>query len=110
MQVYRWRGRRYHQCNEDVALMRTIPGMVIINPSDDVEARAAVRAAMYDGPVYLRFGRLPVPVIHRPGLYLRLEKESSCQKGGCYPGRDRADACKGIGYNKIWRWDSCRCN
>lgn len=54
-----------HQCNEDVALMRTVPGMVIINPADDVEARAAVRAAaMYDGPVYLRFGRLPVPVIH----------------------------------------------
>ena len=54
-----------HQCNEDIALMRTIPGMVIINPSDDVEARAAVRAA-YDhvGPVYMRFGRLAVPVIN----------------------------------------------
>lgn len=54
-----------HQCNEDIALMRTIPGMVIINPSDDVEARAAVRAAYHhDGPVYLRFGRLAVPVIN----------------------------------------------
>ena len=54
-----------HQCNEDIALMRTIPGMVILNPSDDVEARAAVRAA-YDhvGPVYMRFGRLAVPVIN----------------------------------------------
>ncbi len=56
-----------HQCCEDLALMRTIPGMVVLNPSDDVEARAAVRAA-YDhkGPVYLRFGRLAVPVIHDP--------------------------------------------
>ena len=54
-----------HQCNEDIALMRTIPGMTIINPSDDVEARAAVRAAYeYEGPVYLRFGRLAVPVIN----------------------------------------------
>lgn len=54
-----------HQCNEDIALMRTIPGMTIINPADDVEARAAVHAAYeMDGPVYLRFGRLPVPVIN----------------------------------------------
>ena len=54
-----------HQCNEDIALMRTIPGMVIINPADAVEARAAVRAALeYVGPVYLRFGRLAVPVIY----------------------------------------------
>ena len=54
-----------HQCNEDIALMRSIPGMVIINPSDDVEARAAVRAAYHhEGPVYLRFGRLAVPVIN----------------------------------------------
>ena len=51
-----------HQCNEDIALMRTIPGMVVINPSDDVEARAAVKAAYkHEGPVYLRFGRLAVP-------------------------------------------------
>ena len=54
-----------HQCNEDIALMRTIPGMVVINPSDDVEAKAAVKAAYeYEGPVYLRFGRLAVPVIN----------------------------------------------
>ena len=54
-----------HQCNEDIALMRTIPGMVILNPSDDIEAKAAVRAAYsYEGPVYLRFGRLPVPVFN----------------------------------------------
>lgn len=54
-----------HQCNEDIALMRTIPGMVILNPSDDVEAKAAVRAAYeHDGPCYLRFGRLPVPIIN----------------------------------------------
>ena len=54
-----------HQCNEDIALMRAIPGMVVINPADDVEARAAVKAAYeYDGPVYLRFGRLAVPVIN----------------------------------------------
>lgn len=54
-----------HQCNEDIALMRTIPGMTIINPSDDVEAKAAVKAAYeMDGPVYMRFGRLAVPVIN----------------------------------------------
>ena len=54
-----------HQCNEDIALMRTIPGMVVINPADDVEARAAVKAAYeHEGPVYLRFGRLAVPVIN----------------------------------------------
>lgn len=54
-----------HQCNEDLALMRVIPGMTVINPSDAVEARAAVRAAYeLDGPVYLRFGRLAVPVIN----------------------------------------------
>ncbi len=54
-----------HQCNEDIALMRTIPGMTVICPSDDIEARAAVKAAAeYEGPVYLRFGRLAVPVIN----------------------------------------------
>ena len=54
-----------HQCNEDIALMRAIPGMVVINPADDIEARAAVKAAYeYVGPVYLRFGRLAVPVIN----------------------------------------------
>lgn len=59
-----------HQCNEDITLMRTIPGMVVINPCDDVEARAAVRAAyLYEGPVYLRFGRLAVPVINEEADY-----------------------------------------
>ena len=54
-----------HQCNEDIALMRTIPGMVVINPADDVEAKAAVKAAIeHEGPVYIRFGRLAVPVIN----------------------------------------------
>ena len=54
-----------HQCNEDIALMRTIPGMTIINPSDDIEAKAAVKAAYeMEGPVDLRFGRLAVPVIN----------------------------------------------
>lgn len=59
-----------HQCNEDIALMRTIPGMTIINPSDDVEAKAAVKAALdFDGPVYMRFGRLAVPVINDAETY-----------------------------------------
>ncbi len=59
-----------HQCNEDIALMRAIPGMVVINPCDDVEARAAVKAAYaYEGPVYLRFGRLAVPVINDEASY-----------------------------------------
>lgn len=59
-----------HQCNEDIALMRTIPGMVIINPADDTEARAAVKAAIeYTGPVYMRLGRLAVPVFNDPQNY-----------------------------------------
>ena len=59
-----------HQCNEDIALMRTIPGMVILNPADDVEARAAVKAAAeYVGPVYLRFGRMAVPVFNDEATY-----------------------------------------
>ena len=54
-----------HQCCEDLALMRTIPGMIVMNPSDDIEAKAAVKAALdHDGPVYIRFGRLAVPVIN----------------------------------------------
>ena len=54
-----------HQCNEDIALMRAIPGMVVINPSDDIEAKAAVKAAYeYEGPVYMRFGRLATPIIN----------------------------------------------
>lgn len=59
-----------HQCNEDIALMRTIPGMVVINPADDVEAKAAVKAAAaYVGPVYLRFGRLAAPIFNDDTTY-----------------------------------------
>ena len=59
-----------HQCNEDIALMRTIPGMTVINPADDTEARAAVEAAIqHNGPVYLRFGRLAAPVFNDPASY-----------------------------------------
>lgn len=59
-----------HQCNEDIALMRTIPGMTVIIPADDVEAKAAVEAAInYEGPVYMRFGRLAVPVFNDPDTY-----------------------------------------
>ncbi len=54
-----------HQCNEDLALMRAIPGMVILNPADATEARLAVEAAiLHDGPVYIRFGRMAVPVLY----------------------------------------------
>ena len=59
-----------HQCCEDFALMRSLPGMTVICPADDVEARAAVRAAYaMQGPVYLRFGRLAVPVFHDEATY-----------------------------------------
>ena len=72
-----------HQCNEDIALMRTIPGMTIINPSDDVEAKAAVEAAYeIDGPVYLRFGRLAVPVINdRPDYKFEVGKGVVLREG-----------------------------
>ena len=72
-----------HQCNEDIALMRSIPGMVVINPSDDVEARAAVKAAYeHQGPVYLRFGRLAVPVINdRPEYKFELGKGVVLKEG-----------------------------
>ncbi|MCR4568573.1 MAG: transketolase family protein [Pseudobutyrivibrio sp.] len=72
-----------HQCNEDIALMRTIPGMTIINPSDDVEAKAAVEAAYkMEGPVYLRFGRLAVPVINdRPDYKFEIGKGVVLKEG-----------------------------
>lgn len=72
-----------HQCNEDIALMRTIPNMVIINPSDDVEARAAVKAAYeHVGPVYLRFGRLAAPVINdTPDYKFELGKGVTVREG-----------------------------
>lgn len=72
-----------HQCNEDIALMRTIPGMVVMCPSDDVEARAAVRAAVeYVGPVYIRFGRAAVPVINdRPDYHFEIGKGTIVREG-----------------------------
>ena len=72
-----------HQCNEDIALMRTIPGMVVMCPADDVEARAAVRAAVeYDGPVYIRFGRAAVPVINdRPDYKFEIGKGTIVREG-----------------------------
>ena len=72
-----------HQCNEDVALMRTIPGMTVIVPSDDVEAKAAVKAAYeHQGPVYLRFGRLAVPVINdNPSYKFELGKGVVLREG-----------------------------
>lgn len=72
-----------HQCLEDLALMRVIPGMVVINPADDVEARAAVRAAYeYEGPVYLRLGRLAVPVINdRSDYHFEIGKGYVVRKG-----------------------------
>ncbi|SHI46706.1 transketolase family protein [Parasporobacterium paucivorans] len=72
-----------HQCIEDLALMRVIPGMVVINPSDDVEARAAVfAAAEYNGPVYLRFGRLAIPVINtNPDYHFEIGKGIVLREG-----------------------------
>lgn len=72
-----------HQCNEDIALMRTIPGMVVLSPSDDVEARAAVKAAYeHRGPVYMRFGRLAVPVINdNPDYQFELGKGVVLREG-----------------------------
>ena len=72
-----------HQCNEDLALMRTIPGMTIINPSDAVEAKAAVEAAInMNGPVYMRFGRFAVPVINdRPEYKFELGKGVNLKDG-----------------------------
>ena len=72
-----------HQCNEDIALMRTIPGMVVISPSDDIEARAAVEAAYeHQGPVYMRFGRLAVPVINdKPDYKFEIGKGVTLREG-----------------------------
>lgn len=71
-----------HQCCEDIALMRTIPGMVIINPADDIEARAAVLAAAdYEGPVYMRFGRLAVPRIFDENYKFEIGKAVTLKEG-----------------------------
>lgn len=82
-----------HQCNEDIALMRTIPGMVVMCPSDDVEAKAAVRAAIeYEGPVYLRFGRSAVPVINdKPDYHFEIGKGTVVR-----PGKDVTIVATGI--------------
>ena len=71
-----------HQCCEDFALMRSIPGMVVISPADDVEAKAAVKAAYeYEGPVYLRFGRLAVPVFHSEDYKFEIGKGEVRKEG-----------------------------
>ena len=72
-----------HQCLEDLALMREIPGMVVLNPSDDIEARACVKAAYeHQGPVYMRFGRLAAPVINdRPDYHFELGKGVLLKEG-----------------------------
>lgn len=72
-----------HQCCEDIALMRTIPGMTIINPADEIEAKKAVRAALeLDGPVYMRFGRLAVPVIFGDDYKFEVGKGVRLRDGG----------------------------
>ena len=71
-----------HQCCEDFALMRSIPGMVVICPADDVEAKQAVKAAYeYEGPVYLRFGRLAVPVFHDDSYKFEIGKGEIIKEG-----------------------------
>lgn len=71
-----------HQCNEDIALMRTIPGMTIINPADETEAYLAVKAALeHDGPVYMRFGRLAVPVIFGDDYKFEIGKGVELKEG-----------------------------
>ena len=71
-----------HQCCEDFALMRSIPGMVVMSPSDDVEARAMVRAAyLHEGPVYMRFGRAAVPVIHGDDFKFEIGKGEVLRDG-----------------------------
>ncbi|MGN0458048.1 MAG: transketolase family protein [Eubacterium sp.] len=71
-----------HQCCEDFALMRAIPGMVVICPADDVEAKQAVKAAYkYEGPVYLRFGRLAVPVFHSDDYKFEIGKGEVIKEG-----------------------------
>ncbi len=71
-----------HQCCEDFALMRSIPGMVVMSPADDVEAKAMVRAAyLHQGPVYMRFGRAAVPVIHEEGMAFEIGKGEILKDG-----------------------------
>jgi len=71
-----------HQCCEDFGLMRTIPGMVVMSPADDIEAKAMVRAAyLHEGPVYMRFGRAAVPVIHEEGFNFQIGKGETLRDG-----------------------------
>ena len=71
-----------HQCLEDLALMRTIPGMVVMCPADDTEARLAMKAAVeHDGPVYIRFGRAPVPVVFGDDYKFEIGKGSVIREG-----------------------------
>ncbi len=71
-----------HQCCEDFALMRSIPGMVVMSPADDVEAQAMVKAAYeHEGPVYMRFGRAAVPVIHEEGYNFQIGKGEVLREG-----------------------------
>ena len=71
-----------HQCCEDFAVMRSIPGMTVICPADDIEAKAAVKAAYeMNGPVYLRFGRLAVPVFHEEGFEFAIGKGEVVRDG-----------------------------
>ena len=100
-----------HQCNEDIALMRTIPGMVVISPADDVEAKAAVFAAYeHQGPVYMRFGRLAVPVINDnpdykfeigKGIVLREGKDVTIVATGLEVSESLAAAAKVINIHTI---------
>lgn len=72
-----------HQCLEDIALMRSIPNMTIVNPADAVEARAAIKAALdYEGPMYIRLGRLAVPVYNDPATYEFKLGKGICLKEG----------------------------
>ncbi len=71
-----------HQCCEDYALMRSIPGMVVMSPADDVEARAMVKAAyLHEGPVYMRFGRSGVPVFHEEDYQFQIGKGEIVKDG-----------------------------
>ena len=93
-----------HQCLEDIALMREIPGMVVINPCDDTEARAAVKAAYeYAGPVYLRFGRLAIPVINSPDSYKFEIGKGIVLKEGCDISIIATGLCVGEALNAAYR-------
>lgn len=85
-----------HQCVEDLSLMRTIPGMTVINPADDVSARALIKAAAaYKGPVYIRLGRAAVPVIYEEGKTFEIGKALRVREG-----KDAAILATGIMVNE----------